>query len=257
MTTKPTYQIISVIDYASLEYDPNELEPLPDGMEQSPAILRIFQILDAHLKTVYPREGVFVDSHTTVCYNPDNLNNRVLPDLYFAFDVDPQAIRRRKLYLPWEAGKPPDFALEIGSESTFQNDMGPKRDRYAQIGISEYWRFDPTGGTYYNQPLTGEQLIDGTYQPFELTTEPDGILKGYSPALKRYLCWHDGMTELYDPETNTYHLNLEQALDEVSAERNARREAEEALGAQLAARQQAEARIRQLEEELERRQTEG
>ena len=77
--------------------------------------------------------------------------------------------------------------------------MGPKRDLYAQIGISEYWRFDPTGGTYYNQPLTGEQLINGTYQPFELTTEPDGILKGYSPALKRYLCWHDGMTELYDP----------------------------------------------------------
>ena len=38
MTTKPTYQIISVIDYASLEYDPNELEPIPDGMEQSPAI---------------------------------------------------------------------------------------------------------------------------------------------------------------------------------------------------------------------------
>ena len=102
-----------------------------------------------------------VDSHTTVCYNPDNLNNRVLPDLYFAFDVDPQAIRRRKLYLPWEAGKPPDFALEIGSESTFQNDMGHKRDLYAQIGISEYWRFDPTGGTYYNQPLTGEQLING------------------------------------------------------------------------------------------------
>ena len=98
MTTKPTYQIISVIDYASLEYDPNELEPIPDGMEQSPAILRIFQILDAHLKSIYPREGVFVDSHTTVCYNPDNLNNRVLPDLYFAFDVDPQAIRRRKLY---------------------------------------------------------------------------------------------------------------------------------------------------------------
>ena len=29
MTTKPTYQIISVIDYASLEYDPNELEPIP------------------------------------------------------------------------------------------------------------------------------------------------------------------------------------------------------------------------------------
>ncbi len=234
MRIKPTYKVISDIDYHKLEYDPNELEPLPEGMEQNHVIFRIFQIIEAHVKRLYSSENVFVDSNTTLCYDPGNLNRRVLPDLYFAFDVDSAAIRRRKLYLPWEAGKPPDFALEVASESTFRNDLGRKRDLYARIGVSEYWRFDPTGGSYYNEPLTGELLLDGVYRPIELTIEPDGILKGYSPALRRSFCWREGTPELYDRETGIYHIDLDQALNE---------------------RSQAEARIRQLEEELGRRQT--
>ena len=226
MTTKPTYQIISVIDYDSLDFDPNECEPLPEGMEQNPAILRIINIIEAHLKSRYLLEEVFIDTNTPVCYNRDNLNDWVMPDVYIAFDVDAPAIRQRKLYLPWEAGKPPDFVLEVGSESTSQNDLGPKRDRYAQIGVLEYWRFDPSGGGHYGQPLTGERLVNGVYLPIELTTEPDGILKGHSPILGRSLCWQDGIPELYDPDSNTYHRDLTQA----------------------------ESRVRELEEELRRQQ---
>ena len=35
---------------------------------------------------------------------------------------------------PWEVGKPPDFVLEVGSESTAENDLIGKRRTYAQIG---------------------------------------------------------------------------------------------------------------------------
>ena len=226
MTIKPPYAILSDIDYDSLDFNPDEFDELPDAMFQDPIIARIRSIVVGHVERLYPPETVLHSSNTSVCYNPANLNNRVLPDLYLAFDVDALAIRRRKLYLPWEVGKPPDFALEVGSESTYRNDLGPKRDLYARIGISECWRFDPTGGDYYGQPLAGEQLIDGTYQPIELNTEPDGVLKGYSPLLTRSLCWRDGMLELYDPETSTCHQDLTQA----------------------------EARIRELEEEIRRRQ---
>ena len=245
MTTKPTYQILSVIDYDSLDFDPNECEPLPEGMEQNPAILRIINIIDAHLKSLYSPEEVFIDTNTPVCFNRDNLNDRVMPDVYIAFNVDAQAIRQRKLYLPWEAGKPPDFVLEVGSESTSQNDLGPKRDRYAQIGVLEYWRFDPSGGGHYGQPLAGERLVSGAYLPIELTTEPDGILKGHSTMLGRSLCWQDGIPELYDPDSNTYHRDLTQA-------EAARQSSDAALNAERIARQVAEARIRELEEEIRR-----
>ena len=44
----------------------------------------------------------------------------------------------------------------------------------------------------------------------DLTTEPDGILKGNSPALRRSLCWANRMLTFYDPETNQYMRNLRQ-----------------------------------------------
>ena len=82
----------------------------------------------------------------SICYDPTNLNVRVGPDFYFASGVDAPAIERTKLYLPWEAGKPPDFVLEIASESTAEHDVTGKRQIYAEIGVPEYWRFDRSGG---------------------------------------------------------------------------------------------------------------
>ena len=84
---------------------------------------------------------------------------RVAPDIYLAFGVDARAIRPRKLYLPWEVGKPPDFALEIASESTANADVNRKPGIYAAIGVGEFWRFDPGGERYYGQPIWGAELV--------------------------------------------------------------------------------------------------
>ncbi len=125
--------------------------------------------------------------------------------MYLAFGVDAAAIRPRKLYLPWEVGKPPDWVLEVASSSTGRVDTGRKRTIYARIGVPEYWRFDPTvEGAYHGARLAGERLVDGVYRPLPLTIEPDGILKGYSPVLGLSLCWDEGWTRLYDPATGSY-----------------------------------------------------
>ena len=260
-TGRLTYQYITDIDYASLEYDPDEPEPLPDAMEQD-HILRDFMHVLADYCTESDRSpDNFLSSNTILCYDPNNLNVRVQPDCYLAFGVDVRAIRRRKIYLPWEVGKPPDLALEVGSESTSENDIVRKRRIYAQIGIPEYWLFDPTGGDLYGQPLSGELLTDGVYRPFDLTTEPDGVLKGYSPMLGIYLCWDEGILLFYDPATGTYLRNLrqERALREAeqSAHEQARSELRAELDAERAERAAAEERIRQLEEQLNRQRPEG
>ena len=251
MTTRLSYTIQSVIDYDSLSFNPDEPEPLPDAMYQYPVLEEVLSILGTHVTALYPPEEVFRSSNTFICYDPANLNVRVGPDFYVAFGVDAPAIERRKLYLPWEVGKPPDLALEIGSESTAVQDITTKRRLYAEIGIGEYWRFDRTGGEFYGEPLAGDRLVNGEYQPVELTTEPDGILKAYSPALRLSLCWRmvewagsaDPMLAFYSHETGAYLRNL--------------RESETALRAEQVAREAAEARIRQLEEELRHRQRES
>jgi hypothetical protein len=149
--------------------------------------------------------------------------------VYVALGVDAAAIVARKLYLPWEAGKPPDWVLEIASESTWREDVYRKPAVYARIGVPEYWRFDPSGGSHYGYPLAGERLVDGVYQPIELTSEPDGVLKGYSDVLKLSLCWDEGQARIYNPETGTYLANLTEAR---------------------VARAEAEAEVRQLREQL-------
>ena len=237
------------IDYASLEYDPDEPEPLPEAMEQEPVIQEILGIISSRFTDFGLRPDNFLSSNTILCYDPANLNVRVQPDIYLAFGVDAQAIRPRKLYLPWEVGKPPDWALEVASESTAQADTDRKPGIYAAVGIPEYWRFDPTGGEYHGHPLAGERLVNGAYQPIPLTTEPDGILKGYSAILELSLCWDEGWPRFYDPATATYLENWRQ-------ERAARLSAEAERDAERAERLAAETENERLREQIRRLQAE-
>ena len=246
MTTRLSYRILTEIDYDKLEFNPDDPDPLPDAMYQSPILKEVLYVLDDHLARIYSPQEVFTSSNTFICYNRNDPNVRVGPDFYFAYGVDAQEIEDRKMYLPFEAGKPPDFVLEVASPSTMRRDMTTKREIYAGIGVPEYWRFDRSGGEYYGAPLAGERLAGGSYEPIELTREPDGVLKGYSPALRLSLCWLDGMLKFYNHETAAYLENFDE-------ERAARQEAESALMTERAARRAAEARIRRLEEELQRR----
>ena len=249
MTTKPAhyrmlpYQRMGEIDYAALDFDPDVTETPPDTMQQNDEVIEFYTLLRSHFGEFGGRPDVFIGRESNICYDRSNLNVRVIPDVYLAFGVDRQAIWERKLYLPWEVGKPPDWALEVASESTAQVDVRRKPGIYAQIGIPEYWQFDPSGGRHHGAPLRGLRLAGGEYRPIELTTEPDGILKGYSEILQLSLAWDEGWPRLYNPAAGAYLENWRQERERLSAERNA---AENRL-------ESAEEEIRRLREQLRRR----
>ena len=259
-TTMLPYHEQGTIDYARLDFDPDELVLKPEAMEQEQPIHEILGLLASRFTDFGQRPDTFLSSNTIICYDPRDLNVRVSPDVYLAFGVDAQAIRPRKLYLPWEVGKPPDWVLEIASSSTGREDVGRKRDIYAHIGVPEYWRFDPSKDSeHHGQKLAGDRLVAGVYEPIELTTAPDGLLKGYSDLLGLSLCWAGGWPRFYDPATDSYLTNWRQERATRQVERDAyeARAAVEQAGrlAERVAREAAEARIRQLEAELRRRQT--
>lgn len=57
---------------------------------------------------------------------------------------------------PWaEGGRAPDFVLEITSKATQAVDEGRKRRLYRELGIGEYWQYDPTGD-YLDPALKAE-----------------------------------------------------------------------------------------------------
>ncbi len=260
-TTMRPYHKQGEIDYARLDYNPHKLVLKPEAMDQERPIHAILGLLASRFTDFEQRPDTFLSSNTILCYDRRDLNVRVSPDVYLAFGVEADAIRERKLYLPWEVGKPPDWVLEIGSSSTGPEDVGRKRAIYARIGVPEYWRFDPKDGEYHGAKLAGDRLVAGRYEPIALTTAPDGILKGYSAVLRLSLCWDDNWPRLYDRATGTYSESWPEvwAAREVAEVRATEAEAQIAVEqaerlAERAARRSAEARIRQLEAELRRRQ---
>ena len=255
------YRYGGEIDYASLEFDPDISDRPDDSMEQTLELEEIVNLLRARFTDFNRRPDVYIGRETKVCYNPRNLNFRVEPDAYVAFGVDARAIPPRRLYLPWEVGKPPDWVLEIASESTGRNDVDLKPSIYAQVGVLEFWRFDPSGGNYHGEPLSGWRLANGVYQQIPSTTEPDGILKAYSEVLQLSLAWDEGWPRFYDPAAGTYLDNWRQ---EREAHEAALRVERDALQAEREARTTAEAQLEsararklQLEEELRRLREEG
>ncbi len=113
------------------------------------------------------------------------------PDLFIAFDVAPAAYKESNGYIISEQGKPPDFVLEVASQSTAYTDVGAKRDEYAALGIPEYRRFDETG-EYHGARLAGDRLVDGQYQPIAIAQLADGVLQGYCAVLNLYIRWERG-----------------------------------------------------------------
>ena len=181
--------------------------PLADAMYQEPYFTDIMATLRHYLRG---GADTLAAGKSFLCYDRNDLNRRYEPDCYVAFGVDVAAIQARNGYMVWVAGKPPDFALEIASESTWRRDLTVKRRDYARIGIREYWRFD-AWGRFYGAPLAGDRLVDGQYEPIPLEHRADGSIWGYSAVLDLYLCWDRGSLYFWDPKAGRFLHNLDRA----------------------------------------------
>ena len=147
-----------------------------------PALIRHL----GRLETTAVMAGIYISQGL-----PTTQRGLFYPDLVIAFDIDMEAIIARKGFVINEQGKPPDFVLEVGSETTGRRDVETKRDGYAALGIGEYWRFDPSGGLYHRSPsmpgaaLAGDRLVNGRYEPFPHPPDGRRRLPGIQPSPER------------------------------------------------------------------------
>ena len=189
-------------------------------------------------------DTTLVISKAALGWNLSQQEGILYPDLMIAFDVDRAAAIRAQGIAIDAMGKPPEFVMEIASKRTARNDYTRKRGSYARYGVPEYWRFDPAGDgpirdRRYPEPLAGDRLVGSGYQPIAINQTGEGLYWGRSDVLNLDICWERGELRWYDPVSLTYILTH-------SDEREGRIAAEaEAV--------QAQARVRELEEELRRR----
>lgn len=137
-------------------------EPLAESYEHLRAIFNIFSALTQYLSN----QQALVLSNQFLFYSQGYPKLRVAPDVMVIFDVAPGG---RPNYKIWEEGQVPKVIFEITSPSTRRQDQGLKYDLYEQLGVAEYWLFDPKG-EWIPEKLKGYKLHRDTYELIENNT---------------------------------------------------------------------------------------
>ena len=216
-------------------YSSSDGLPLAENDWQLEAILDALGVLKIRYRD---RPDVYVSGDLLIYYEEGSPRKSVAPDIFIVFGV---ANKKRNVYKLWEEPKVPDFVLEVASETTWEQDLGRKRALYAELGVREYWLFDPKD-EYFDPPLQGLVLRERAYRALPALVE-NGARTIRSEVLSLDLRAESGKLRFRDLATGQYLKSHAEATKALAEERAARDEATTAL-------RSAEARIAELEARL-------
>jgi Uma2 family endonuclease len=111
------------------------------------------------LKWFFTGQWVYVSGNLLVYYVEGDPKKAVAPDVFVVKGCDP---RQRRTFKIWEEGKVPGFILETTSKKTRRQDLGPKKETYARLGVLEYFLYDPLA-EWLKPALQGYRLVNGDY----------------------------------------------------------------------------------------------
>ena len=235
----------------SIHYPESDGKPMAETDVHIDALIYLRETLKAYF-TTEPR--VYVAGNMLLYYEEGNPAACVAPDVFVVRGVTKQ---ERHTYKIWAEEQPPTVVFEITSRGTRLEDLGTKRALYAELGVQEYFLYDPLG-EYLRPPLQGFRLADGEYE--RIASERELVL--VSEALGLELRLENGRLRVVHPETRELLLTPAEAyvarrVAEARADQEAvQRMVAEARAAQEAVqRQAAEARV--LQEAVQRQAAES
>lgn len=113
------------------------------------------------LQRFFARQLAYISGNLLIYYEEGNNQKAVAPDCFVAFGVPSH---KRRTYKIWEEGVVPAVVIEVSSRKTRREDLTTKKQLYAQLGIREYFIYDPTAD-YLRPPLVGFALTPSGYRP--------------------------------------------------------------------------------------------
>jgi Uma2 family endonuclease len=160
-------------------YPSEDGEPLAESYDHVYAILTTLAVLKQYLAG--RQATVLADQY--LYYSEGFPNLRIAPDVMVIFEVTPGG---RDSYKIWEEGQVPAVIFEITSPGTKAQDTGFKKALYEQLGVKEYWLFDPRG-EWIAEKLRGyrlrgesyELVTDGRSEALGLCLAEEGKLIGF------------------------------------------------------------------------------
>ncbi len=220
-----------VLSPAAVEYPSGDGQPMAENDWQLHAIIDSISALRLHYRD---RPDVYVSGDLFIYYKEGDPRARVAPDVFVAFGVPK---RKRPIYKLWEEGAVPAFVMEVASVSTWREDDQRKVKLYEQLGVPEYWQYDPTG-EYLGVHLKAHRLVEGAYAPQPVVESIDGTLLLRSESLGLDFRVKGEEFHFSDPVTGERLRALDEEYDARRAAESKARAAEsraEAAEAELAA----------------------
>ncbi|MEO1186842.1 MAG: Uma2 family endonuclease, partial [Cyanobacteria bacterium J06636_27] len=162
---------------------------------------------------------------------------RVAPDVMVIFDVPPGG---RDNYKLWEEGQVPSVIFEMTSAGTQDKDQVFKKMLYEQLGVKEYWLFDPKG-EWIEEKLRGYRLQGEIYQP---------ITDSRSEPLELRLQIEGSIIGFYREDTGEKLLIPDEFAEALQQEVVARKQAESQVEQERQRAEEAEAQLEQLKAKL-------
>ncbi len=141
-------------------------QPVAKTFDHLYVILITIEVLRLYLQ----HEQACILGNQFLYYEEGSTHKRCAPDVMVVFGVKPGS---RDNYKIWEEGAIPRVVFEMTSPGTKKEDDGFKKTLYAEIGIPEYWQFDPKG-EWIQEKLRGFRWVDGEYVPIE-NGQSDGL----------------------------------------------------------------------------------
>lgn len=198
------------VPITTIEYPETDGKPMAETDIHRQLMMTLIFSLERFFQS---EPDVYVSGNLLLYYVEGQPGKRVAPDVFVARGVGKEA---RRIYKLWEEGRAPDIAIELSSRQTWREDLHVKWRLYEQLGVSEYFIFDPEYD-YLPEPLVGYRLETNQYTPLDII---DGRVRSASLGLE--LVDTGETLRLFDPQANQFLLT---PMEEAEGRRRAEAEA--------------------------------
>ena len=195
--------MLETVAKTDIIYPSSDGEPVAETYIHLYAILTTLEVLKQYLSG---QQGTVL-ANQFMYYSQGLPRMRVAPDVMVIFNVEPGG---RDNYKIWEEKEVPQVIFEMTSPGTKNQDQEFKKTLYEQLGVKEYWLFDPKG-EWIPEQLKGYRLRNTVYEviednrsePLQLQLKVEGQLIGFyrEDTGKKLLIPEELATALQEKET--------------------------------------------------------
>ncbi len=185
-------------------YPESDGKPMGETAFHVDVIMHLFQTLKVFFSK---RDDAVVIADMMFYFEEGNPRKVIAPDVMIVFGISTHLRRTFKL---WEE-KSPEVVFEISSRGTWKDDLQKKYLLYQQIGVKEYYIFDPEYDYLKDEPLVAYHLKDGVFAEIKIKRG-----RVFSPALGLEIVDTGETLRLFNPETKSFLPTMGELEKQVS-----------------------------------------